>query len=70
MMILNYVLFANCDHLSYEKTTNDDYWVQVMDEEIHAIEKNETWELTILPKERNQLVLNGCIRLSISPMER
>eukprot|EP00253_Pinus_taeda_P024740 PITA_24740 len=31
----------------------DENWVQAMDEEIEAIEKNDTWDLNDLPKDKN-----------------
>jgi hypothetical protein len=30
----------------------DEKWINIMDEEIKAIEKNNTWELTTIPKEQ------------------
>ncbi|KAK2988342.1 hypothetical protein RJ640_000329 [Escallonia rubra] len=45
--VAHYALFANCD---LEEVANDDRWVKAMDEEIHAIEKNNTEELPTLPK--------------------
>jgi len=38
---------------SFEETIKDENWVQAMDEEIEAIEKNDTWNLVDLPKEKN-----------------
>ena len=47
--LVNFCLFAYCDPISYEETTSDEKWIQVMNEEIQSIEKNNTWELTSLP---------------------
>ena len=47
--IVNFALFADYDPVVYEKAASDDRWVKAMEEEIHAIEKNDTWELTSLP---------------------
>jgi len=33
----------------------DEKWRNAMDEEIKAIEKNNTWELTIIPKEQKPM---------------
>ena len=45
-----FFLFANSRPLNFEETINDYKWRKAMDEEIKAIEKNETQELTTLPK--------------------
>ena len=37
----------------FEKEIRDENWVQAMDEEIEAIEKNDTWDLVDLPKDKN-----------------
>eukprot|EP00253_Pinus_taeda_P035323 PITA_35323 len=38
---------------SFEEAIRDDNWMQAMDEEIEAIEKNDTWNLVDLPKDKN-----------------
>eukprot|EP00253_Pinus_taeda_P034872 PITA_34872 len=38
---------------SFEEAIKDENWVQGMDEEIEAIEKNDTWDLIDLPKDKN-----------------
>ncbi|CAL5423091.1 unnamed protein product [Camellia sinensis] len=40
----------NCDPVIFNNAVQDPKWQQAMDEEIHAIEKNNTWELTNIPK--------------------
>ncbi|KAJ7943125.1 Retrovirus-related Pol polyprotein from transposon TNT 1-94 [Quillaja saponaria] len=41
--------------LFFEEAENDKKWRQAMDEEVKAIEKNDTWELTNLPKDRKAI---------------
>ena len=53
--ILNFALFANCDPISFEETVKDDRWIRAMDEEIHAIKKNNTWKLTTIPPEKKPI---------------
>jgi hypothetical protein len=43
-------LLAQGDNISFEEAIKNDKWRAVMDDEIHAIEKNDTWELTSLPR--------------------
>ncbi|TXG67033.1 hypothetical protein EZV62_008308 [Acer yangbiense] len=40
--LVNFALFADCDPVTYEDATQDDYWMKAMNEEICAIEKNNT----------------------------
>lgn len=41
------------DLVHFEDAVKDDKWVSAMDEEIEAIEKNQTWDLVSLPKEKD-----------------
>ena len=38
------------DPIHFEEAIKDKKWIDAMDEEINAIEKNKTWELVDLPK--------------------
>ena len=46
--IINFALFADCDPIVYEEAANNDRQVKVMEEKIHAIEKNDMQEFTSL----------------------
>ena len=46
--LVNFCLFAYCDMISYEETISDKKWIQVINEEIQLIEKNNTWKLIVL----------------------
>lgn len=43
-------LFADCDPIAYEEVAKEAKWQRAIDSEIDAIERNNTWELTDLPK--------------------
>ncbi|KAM1689023.1 hypothetical protein ACFX2K_036826 [Malus domestica] len=45
-----FCLFADCEPVNFEEAVQDNKWRKAMDEEIEAIQKNDTWELAILPK--------------------
>jgi hypothetical protein len=45
-----FCLFADCEPMNFEEAAQDERWIHAMDEEIRAIEKNNTWELVSLPK--------------------
>ncbi|KAL0447558.1 UNVERIFIED_CONTAM: Retrovirus-related Pol polyprotein from transposon RE1, partial [Sesamum latifolium] len=42
-------LFMNDEPLSFEEAIKEKKWKQAMEEEIHSIEKNDTWEIATLP---------------------
>lgn len=45
-----FCLFVDCEPLAFEEAVQSTKWKQAMDEEIESIEKNNTWELTTLPR--------------------
>jgi hypothetical protein len=42
-------LLADAETISFEEAVRDPKWKVTLDEEMKAIEKNETWEMTDLP---------------------
>ncbi|CAJ2668206.1 unnamed protein product [Trifolium pratense] len=46
----NLAVFCNDDPDTYEEAAKHEVWRKAMDQEIEAIEKNGTWELTELPE--------------------
>ncbi|XP_050890965.1 uncharacterized protein LOC127096440 [Lathyrus oleraceus] len=65
--ITYYALFADCDHVTHEEAANKDCWMKAMDEEIHAIEKNNTWELTILPEGKKPIGVKWVYKTKYNP---
>ena len=49
------------DHIHFEEAVKDKKWIDAMDEEMNAIEKNKTWELVDLPKSKEVIGVNGFI---------
>ncbi|KAM2503789.1 hypothetical protein PS1_037777 [Malus domestica] len=45
-----FCLFADCEPVDFQEAVQDTKWRKAIDEEIEAIQKNDTWELAILPK--------------------
>ena len=41
------------DPLTFEEVVEEEVWAQSMDEEIECIEKNQTWELVDVPKDKD-----------------
>ncbi|XP_019252870.1 PREDICTED: uncharacterized protein LOC109231682 [Nicotiana attenuata] len=48
--IAHFALLADSDPITFESVVQEAKWKEAMDVEISAIEKNDTWELTDLPK--------------------
>ena len=48
--LTHFALFSYCDPTTFESVVKDAKWRKAMDDEIEAIERNDTWELTNLPK--------------------
>jgi len=47
--LMNFVLFYEFDPIYIEDAVKEIKWSNAMDEEMKAIDKNETWELVNLP---------------------
>lgn len=51
-----YCLFTDSEPINFKEATQDEKWRLAMNEEMKAIQKNDTWELTTLPKEKQSIV--------------
>jgi hypothetical protein len=49
------VFSTSNDPITYEEAIKHEEWRKAMDQEITAIEKNNTWELTILPSKAKKI---------------
>ena len=65
--IINFALFADCEPVNFEEASNDENWRKAMDEEIHAIEKNNTWELTDLPADKKPIGVKWVYKTKYKP---
>ena len=49
-----FALFSHIyDPLTFEEVVEEEVWAQAMDEKIECIEKNQTWELVDVPKDKD-----------------
>ncbi|KAJ7980732.1 Retrovirus-related Pol polyprotein from transposon TNT 1-94 [Quillaja saponaria] len=48
--ITHFALFSDYDPTTFESAVKESKWQKAMNDEIEAIEKNDTWELSELPK--------------------
>ncbi|PKI72238.1 hypothetical protein CRG98_007375 [Punica granatum] len=52
---------------SSEEASQDEGWIQAMDDEIHVIEKNDTWELTPLPEGKKSIGVKSVYKMTYKP---
>ena len=50
-----FCFFADSDPLSFDEAITEEKWIEAMNEEIHAIEKNDTWKLTYPPENKTAI---------------
>ncbi|KAL6178054.1 hypothetical protein ACLB2K_049574 [Fragaria x ananassa] len=65
--IVNFALYVDCDPLTYDEACHQQHWVKAMDDEIHAIEKNDTWELTSLPEGKTAIRVKWVYKTKYKP---
>jgi len=53
--IINFALFVDCEPVTFEEVSYNQHWRKEMDEEIHAIKRTQTWELTNLPTDKRPI---------------
>jgi len=53
--IIHFALFSDCDPTTFESAVKEEKWQKTMNDEIDAIERNDTWELCDLPKEHKTI---------------
>jgi len=53
--LTHFCLFFNCELVGFEESMQDRRWKEAMNKEIKAIKKNSTWELTTLPKGKEEI---------------
>ena len=58
--------FAGVEPENYEKAIKHDVWKKVMEEEIRMIEKNNTWELVAIPREREVVSLKWIYKIKLN----
>ena len=48
--LILFCLFADCEPINFQEVVQDEKWRKILDEEIKAVVKNDTWELATLPE--------------------
>ena len=57
---------AGVEPENYEEAINHDVWKKAMEEEIRMIEKNNTWELVDIPREREFVSLKWIYKIKLN----
>ena len=60
-------LLADAEEISFTEAARDPKWKGAMDEEIEAIEKNDTWELAELPKGNKAIGVKWVYKKKMNP---
>ena len=60
-------LLADAENITFPEAINDEKWVKAMDEEIGAIEKNQTWEVAELPKGHKTIGVRWVFKKKLNP---
>ncbi|KAM1130901.1 hypothetical protein ACFX19_046196 [Malus domestica] len=65
-----FCLFVDCEPVDFQEAVQDTKWRKAMDEEIEVIQKNDIWELAILPKEYKVIEVKWVYKTRRMPTER
>ena len=60
-----FCLFGDCEPLSYQEAVENVKWRDAMDEEIKSITKNDTWELTTLPRGHKEIGIRWVYKVKL-----
>jgi Reverse transcriptase (RNA-dependent DNA polymerase) len=60
-------LLAQDENISFEEAIKDDKWRAAIDDDIRAIEKNDTWELTSLPRGHKAIGVKWLYKKKMNP---
>ena len=65
--IINFALFADCELVNFDEASNDENWRKARDEEICAIKKNDTRELSELPTNKKPIGVKWVYKTKYKP---
>ena len=64
--IAHFALFSDCDPVTFQETVKYSKWQKAMNEEIKSIEKNNTWELSDLPKGQKSICVKWVYKTKLN----
>ncbi|CAL9028826.1 unnamed protein product [Prunus brigantina] len=62
----HFALLVDSDPITYTEAVKEEKWREAMDNEIMSIEKNQTWELTDLPKGKKTIGVKWVFRTKLN----
>ncbi|CAH9104519.1 unnamed protein product, partial [Cuscuta europaea] len=65
--LVHLAFFGEIEPVKYEDAVNDSRWLDAMKEELSAIQRNNTWELTDLPKHKKEIPVKWVYKLKKGP---
>ncbi|XP_019465092.1 PREDICTED: uncharacterized protein LOC109363293 [Lupinus angustifolius] len=60
-------LLAEMEPVSFDQAIKEQCWIEAMKEEINSIEKNATWELTELPRNKKAILVKWVYKVKLKP---
>ena len=64
---VHFALLADSELINYEIALTEKVWKDVMIEELDAINRNHTWELTKLPTNKKAIDMKWVFKLKLKP---
>jgi hypothetical protein len=65
--LVHFALLAGAEPINYVDALTDKKWKQAMIEELSAIEKNQTWEMVVLPAGKKAIAVKWVFKLKLNP---
>ena len=65
--IVHFALLAESEPLTVEEAMQNKKWIKAMNEELNSIEKNNTWELVELPKNKKAIGVKWVYKVKVNP---
>ncbi|PNX68424.1 retrovirus-related Pol polyprotein from transposon TNT 1-94, partial [Trifolium pratense] len=65
--LVHFALLAGAEPINYLEAMSNLKWKQAMEEELCAIEKNQTWQLVELPTGKKAIAVKWVFKLKLNP---
>ena len=62
---IHFALFSDCDPTTLDSAVKEEKWRKAMDDEIDAIERNDTWELNDLLKGHKTIGVKSVFKIKL-----
>jgi hypothetical protein len=65
--LVHFALFVDSEPVNFEEAIASEVWKKAMTDEIEAIERNNTWYLTDLPANKQQIAVKWVYKVKLNP---